>query len=633
MSTSTPRTIILDVEADDLNATTIWCVVVRELGSVQHRVFSLQSFSELRAYLGTFDVIVGHHILGFDAPTINRLIGPDTVPLHKCIDTLILSKLLNRKPKTGLGHSLAAWGKRLKLPKTEFHDWSKLSDEMIAYCKQDVDITYALYEFLKKKTEPYEFAVRLEHDMYLLCEDMHHNGFPFRYDEAQSLYQQLLVERNALDERIHEAFGAKFVAIAEVSPKLTSKGTLNRSDFRWYKGNDYTIFEPGAPFTRIKSERFNPASVKQVVDRLWDSGWKPVDRTDGHLHNEDPERKAHFERYGWKINERNLATLPESAPDGAKLLLKRLVINTRITQLESWFEAYSERTGCIHGRFDSIGTWTHRMAHSAPNMANVAAKKSIKYNTPELRELAVHLGGRMRSLWGLPSGSECKLVGTDAEGIQLRVFAHLINDKELIESLVNGDKKLGTDPHTLNLKRINEKFGEGTCKDRDNAKTFIYAFFLGAGDQKVADIFNVKKKVGKAIKEYMYTIYPGLKKLRKQMAKDAERGYFVNVDGRPVVCDSEHHMLSGYLQAGEASIMKLAVRIAVDEMITDLLLKEKPKLINMVHDEMIFLCHKDDAEKVRKITEYAIAKAGEELKLNCPMKGEGKVGNDWLEVH
>lgn len=632
MNTSSRPTIILDIEADDLNATVIHCIIVRPYGELNHRVFLPDSFGEFREYAKEVGTWVGHNILGFDAPTINRLLG-QTIPLESCIDTLILSKLVNRKPKTGLGHSLAAWGQRLRLPKQEFHDFSKLSDEMIEYCKQDVNITYALYEFLKKKTEPYEFAVRLEHDMYLLCEDMHHNGFPFRYDEAQSLYQQLLVERNGLDERIHEAFGAKFVAVAEVMPKLTSKGTLNRSDFRWYDGDDYTIFESGAPFTRIKSERFNPASVKQVVDRLWDSGWKPVDRTDGHLHNEDPERKAHFERYGWKINERNLATLPESAPDGAKLLLKRLIINTRITQLESWFEAYSEKSGCIHGNFDSIGTWTHRMAHSSPNMANVAAKKSIKYNTPDLRTLATTLGGKMRSLWGIPDSSPNALVGTDAEGIQLRVFAHLINDAELIDSLVSGDKQLGTDPHTLNLKRINEKFGEGVCKDRDNAKMFIYAFFLGAGDQKVADIFNVKKKVGKVIKQYMYTIYPGLKKLRKRMAEDAKKGYFINVDGRPVVCDSEHHMLSGYLQAGEASIMKLAVRKAVQEMQADVSLLTKPRLINMVHDEMLFLCEKGQAKHVKDICEAAIAWAGEELKLNCPMKGEGKVGNDWLAVH
>ena len=626
----TQKIAIIDVEADDLYARTIHCIVVRTYGESTHRVFLPDSFGEFREYAKEVGTWVGHNILGFDAPTINRLLGW-TIPLESCIDTLVLSKFVNRKPKNGLGHSLGAWGKRLKMPKGNFNDWSKLSDEMIVYCKQDVDITYALYEKLWPKVLPYEFAVRLEHDMYILCAEMHKHGFPFRFEEAKKLYDELVVERSRLDEGIHGSFGAKFVAVAEVMPKLTSKGTLNRGDFRWYKGNDYTTFEEGAPFTRIKAEPFNPASPKQVVDRLWDSGWKPIDRTDGANDNQDPDRAAHFERYGWKINERNLATLPESAPDGAKLLLKRLIINTRITQLESWFAAYNKDTGCVHGQFDSIGTWTHRMAHSKPNMANVATKKSIKYNTPELRALATDLGGRMRSLWGLPLDSSYSLVGTDAEGIQLRVFAHLINDRDLIESLVNGDKSKGTDPHTLNVKRINKVFGEGVCKDRDNAKTFIYAYFLGAGNDKVAAIFDQKKKVGKAIKEYMPTIYPGLKPFKDRVVpKDARRGYFINVDGRPVVCDSEHHMLSGYLQAGEASIMKVAVREAVRR------LREariEAWLINLVHDEMIFLCPVGVAEKVRQITCDAIAWAGDTLKLNCPMKGEGKVGNDWLEVH
>lgn len=627
----TQKIAIIDVEADDLYARTIHCIVVRTYGESTHRVFLPDSFGEFREYAKEVGTWVGHNILGFDAPTINRLVGDNPVPLEKCIDTLVLSKFVNRKPKNGLGHSLGAWGKRLKMPKGNFNDWSKLSDEMIVYCKQDVDITYALYEKLWPKVLPYEFAVRLEHDMYLLCQDMHHNGFPFKYKEAKELYDELVLERTSLDARIHEAFPPKYVAIGEVLPKLTVKGTLNRGDFRWYTGTDYTIFEPDSPFVRVESQPFNPASPRQLVDRLWDAGWKPIDRTTGAINNDRQDREEHFKRYGWKINENNLATLPPSAPEGAKLLLKRLVINTRITQLESWFAAYNPKTGCIHGQFDSIGTWTHRMAHSKPNMANVAAKKSIKYNTEALRELATSLGGRMRSLWGLPADSPYCLVGTDAEGIQLRVFAHLINDPALIESLVTGDKRIGTDPHSANVRRINEVFGEGTCKDRDNAKTFIYAYFLGAGNDKVASIFDVKKKVGKAIKAYMPTIYPGLKPFKdKVVPKDARRGYFINVDGRPVVCDSEHHMLSGYLQAGEASIMKVAVREAVRR------LREariEAWLINLVHDEMIFLCPVGVAEKVRQITCDAIAWAGDTLKLNCPMKGEGKVGNDWLEVH
>jgi DNA polymerase-1 len=629
-----PRVAVIDVEADDLNATRIHCIVARVLGDGDHRVFDSSSatwMEEFKAWATSVDIFVGHHILGFDAPTINRLVGRDTVPLEKCIDTLILSRLANRKPKDGLGHSLKAWGKRLKLPKGEFSDWSKLSDEMIVYCKQDVDIALATYLFLWKKLSKFEFAVKLEHDMFLLCQDMTKHGFPFKFKEAKELYNVLVTDRDRLDQRIGEAFPPRFIPDREIVPSLTLKGTINRSDFRWYKGNDYTRFEPGAAFTLIEQQSFNPASPKQLVERLWESGWKPIEKTKGALDNDDDSRRGHFERYGWKISEKNLATLPASAPEGARLLLRRLIINTRITQLESWFAAYDETTGCVHGQFDSIGTWTHRMAHSKPNMANVAAKKSIKYNTPELRELATSLGGKMRALWGLPDDSVYTLVGTDAEGIQLRVFAHLINDGELIESLVNGDKTKGTDPHSSNVRRINEVFGEGTCKDRDNAKTFIYAYFLGAGDAKVASIFDQKKKVGKAIKAYMPTIYPGLKPFKdKVIPEDAKRGYFINVDGRPVVCDSEHHMLSGYLQAGEASIMKVAVRRACEVLDRAGI---PYRLTNMVHDEMIFLVPKEVAEATRQITEAAIAWAGEELKLNCPMKGEGKIGNDWLEVH
>lgn len=624
------KTVIIDIEADDLNATRIHCIVCRVVGESDHLVFtSADSFKDFLPFARTVDCWIGHNILGFDAPTVNRLLSP-CVDLSKCTDTLVLSKLANRKPADGLTHSLKSWGKRLRMPKTEFNDWSKLTPEMIEYCKQDVNITLAIYQKLWPQMSKYQYAVDLEHWMYLACFDMEQEGFPFKYKEAKELYDSLVSRRTVLDSEIHQSFPGKYTDAGYVVPRATVRGPLHRGDFRWYKGDDYTIFEAGAAFTRIKWEPFNPASPRQVVDRLWDAGWRPTEKTGGHAANDDEQRREHYSRYGWKINEKNLATLPEHAPKGARSLLERLIINTRITTLETWFEAYDHKTGRIHGRFDSVGTWTHRMSHTQPNMANIAAKKSIKYNTPELRRLAVDLGGTMRGLWGVEASSGYSLVGTDAEGIQLRVFAHLLNDPVLIEALVTGRKDQGTDPHTFNLKRINEKFGAGTCKDRDNAKTFIYAFFLGAGDGKVAEIFNVPVSVAKAIKEYMYTIYPGLKTLRDRIRTDAERGYFINLDGRPVKCDSEHKMLAGYLQAGEASIMKVAVRRATEK------LQEARlpfKLVNMVHDEMLFLGPSNEAPEAKKITEEAIAWAGQELKLNCPMKGEGKYGLNWLEVH
>lgn len=156
--------------------------------------------------------------------------------------------------------------------------------------------------------------------------------------------------------------------------------------------------------TKIEEVPFNPASPKQLVDRLWDGGWKPVEKTKGHAQalkdkNISEERLAHFKRYGWKVNEANVETLPDGAAPEYQLLVERLLTDARRRTLTEWLTNYNPKTGRIHGKFNPLGTRTQRCVHTSPNMGNVPTKKSIKYNSKHLRDLALEYGGRMRSMW------------------------------------------------------------------------------------------------------------------------------------------------------------------------------------------------------------------------------------------
>ena len=323
-------------------------------------------------------------------------------------------------------------------------------------------------------------------------------------------------------------------------------------------------------------------------------------------------------------DEEVLATLPETAPKEASLLVERLLVASRVRTLETWAAAY--KAGRIHGRFHTVGTWTHRMRHTNPNMGNIAAHKTIKYRGEALRKQAIDLGAKMRSLW--ISSPDTWLVGTDAVSIQLRVFAHYIKDPRFTESLIGDEeekKRLGQDPHSLNAKILGVS--------RDSAKTFIYAFLLGAGDAKIGEILGVGTSEGRLAKERFIQAYPGLVHLRKNLIpRDAKRGYFQGFDGRLIVCDSEHHMLAGYLQAGEAIVMKHAC-IKWREDVKKLGIRFRQ--VNLVHDEIqteVF-GNRSVAEKVGQIQADAIRWAGEKFKLNCPMAGSYQVGKNWLETH
>lgn len=621
--------VVCDIETNSLdNPDKIWCVCAIDIDTKKEYSFDLTSnLQDFLVWSRDVRCWIGHNFISYDAAWLTKLLG---IPIRSSdvIDTLVLSHLL--KYRLDEGHSLEAWGDRLGIAKIGLDiDFTKYSEDIIQRCMTDVRINLKLYEFLLSKLDRPEFKEAIDTEMRFawVCREMHENGFAFDIDKAKEIYAEVEAEVAELDREILAAFPPVAKFIREITPKLTKHGTISRSNMPrdWV---DFTVVSADAPFSLVEFVPFNPTSTKQIIERL-SPYWDPVDRTDGYLRAQkerDKDKLKRLEDTAWKVNEANLATLNEGAPEAASLLVRRLMLGARLRTLTEWMQAYNPETRRVHGRFNGIGTWTHRMAHKEPNLGNVAAEKSIKYNSPELKKRATELGGRMRALWRC--SSDAWLVGTDMESAHLRIFAHLINDDNFKEALLKGDKKSGTDPHSLNA-RILSSLGA----DRDRAKTFIFTFLNGGGAGKVASIFG--KTVGEAKEALGIFIesYPGLKAFKEKDAEVwADRGYFVGPDGRFVVCDSAHHMLAGYLQNYEAVMMKkanLIWREKADE------LGIKYKQINLVHDE--FLAEVtgtyEDAVLLGKLQADSIREVGQLYGLRCPMGGESKVGRNWLEVH
>jgi DNA polymerase-1 len=204
----------------------------------------------------------------------------------------------------------------------------------------------------------------------------------------------------------------------------------------------------------------------------------------------------------------------------------------------------------------------------------------------------------------------------------------MINDERFTKALISGDKKNGTDPHSLNKSLLGE-----ACVDRDRAKTFIFSYLNGAAAPKVSQIFGCSLKVAKDSLSRIVRAYPGLQDLKQNVfPRDAARGYFIAIDGRKIICDSEHLMMGMYLQSTESILMKYANIMWRDELDA----KAIPyRQVNWVHDEWVTEVRgsKDDAELVGRIQCDAIRRVGEIFNLRCPMGGESKVGRNWLEVH
>jgi DNA polymerase-1 len=296
-------------------------------------------------------------------------------------------------------------------------------------------------------------------------------------------------------------------------------------------------------------------------------------------------------------------------PQCIKDLKKWKILETRWKTAKDWLDRM-DGDGRVHGQVIIPGTITHRATHQNPNMANIP---SI---TTE-RGLSGLFAYECREAWTVPRGF--KLVGTDAAGIQLRVLAHYLNDPEYTKTLLEGDI------HTFNKNALGEY-----CKDRPTAKTFIYAWLLGAGQAKVGQILNCTvRQAGDAMDNFLRSI-PALKELKRKAAMAAQRGYLVSLDGRRIKIESEHKALSVYLQGGETIIMRMANFLWYNQAKKD---KIKFKQTVWVHDEWQTETEEGRAEDLGRLQVQSIRDTGDYFNLNCPLDGEYKIGNNWAETH
>ena len=574
------------------------------------------------------------------------------IDLNKVIDTLVVSRLIKYQREGG--HSLEAYGEKFGVKKigSGIEDFSVFTDELLQRCISDTEINLRVYNYLKRWIYDPRFksALRTEHELERLCSELHDNGFPFDKAGAEALACSLRDRLGPIDSAIRHAFPPRARAIREVTPVLTQKGTLSLKDFRFLGPEpDLSQFN-GGPFTRIEFEDFNPLSPKQVVTRLNEAGWKPTEKTKGHLEflktlrkNSKPQyeksviskenlkdkdslekKLQNFAQYGWKISEENLNTLPDSAPEGARKLREKITLESRLSDIKEWLSLYNETTGAIHGDFFSIGAWTQRMAHSSPNTANIPVPQH-KDNETEFEKLINEINLAMRGLFHAMLGNI--LVGVDADGIQMRIFAHYVNDERLIKALISGKKEDGSDIHSVHQRAL----GSDICRSRDAAKTFIYAWLLGAGIGKVSQILECSHSAAAQAVDNFLNFYPGLLELkRSRIPEDAARGYFTGLDGRLVACDNSHLMLAGYLQNGEKIIMARAANRW-----NKILKKEGIPFWfrNFVHDEHQTETIPEYKNFVASTMIESIVIQGEELNMNCPLAANAKFGLTWAETH
>ena len=598
--------LVLDLESDGLydSVTVIHCIVIHDIYANQTYKYGPTDITAALEHLANADVLIGQNILFYDIPVLQKLF-PDTAKFRgRIIDTLICTQLIWPKevlydldteqypevPKNLKGRAgLKAWGYRLSNYKIEFKDFSKYSEEMLAYCEQDVRVTLQLFQLIQKQNYA-ESALKLEHDFALAINKQVRAGFPFDVDACLDLVDDLRAKKDELHAKVMEVFPPIKHETMFV-PKINNKS----------RG-----YVKGEPFNKVTYHQFNPGSRPQIVNRLKNKyGWVPEELTDKGNPILDDEVLSALD-------------YPE-----AKVLGEYLTIKKRLGQIadgeKAWLKYVNNQDSCMHGEVVTNGCITGRCAHRNPNMGQVPASYSP-------------YGKECRSLFHAPD--DWDLLGVDAKALELRClggYLALWDDGEYA-NLVTDDS---VDIHVYNQ----DKFGVPT---RDIAKRLIYAMLYGCGNEKAGGIVDPNEKdpirlkqLGRnAINGFMDGV-PALKKLKQKLASAVQdRGYLRGLDGRALFCRSDFSALNVLLQGAGAMIMKQVIINTHNNLEAKGLVHGQDWVQHaMIHDEIQLSCPKKHTALVKEQALLAFPQAQQFFAFRCEIEGDAKVGYCWSDTH
>ena len=597
--------LIFDIETDGLydQATKTFCIVIYDVTRAETFAYGPDRIDDAIAHLATADVLIGHNIIFYDLPVLQKL--HSFVAKARIIDTLICTRIIwpkeklydldieqypNVPTKIRGNASLKAWGWRLADNKIDFKDFSEYSEEMLTYCKQDVQVTLKLYKHIVKEKYP-ESALRLEHDFALAINKQIRAGVPFDVDACLDLVDNLRGKKVELEEQLKQIF-----------PPIKHK--------TWFTpkvNNTARGYVKDIPFEKTIIEEFNPGSRKQIVERLKSKyGWEPEKTT---------------EKGNPILDDEVIEKLPYSE---AKPLAEYMLIKKRLGQIEdgnnAWLKLVNNNTGRMHGDVITNGCITGRASHRHPNMGQVPAGYSP-------------YGKECRALFHAPQGWD--MIGIDAKALELRCLAGYLaywDQGEYAKLVINPE----SDIHTINQKL----FGVET---RDIAKRLLYGMLYGCGAVKAGTIIDPNEKdeivlrnLGKtAINSFLKGV-PALAELKTKIESYIlTRQHLIGLDKRVLYCRSPFKGLNVLLQSAGAILMKQVVITIHKNIETNLSLPhgQEWEQVLMVHDEVQLVCNPKYTEQIREQAMLAFPQAQEFFEFLCLIEGDSRVGSDWSATH
>ena len=322
---------------------------------------------------------------------------------------------------------------------------------------------------------------------------------------------------------------------------------------------------------------------------------------------------------GYSTSASVLEKLEPDYPFVSKILEYRQLAKLKSTYADG-LAVYIGEDNRIHGKFNQTITATGRISSTEPNLQNIPVR--------------MPLGREIRKVFIPKEG--CVFIDADYSQIELRILAHMSDDKNLIDAY-NHSK----DIHAATASLVfHVPLEEVTKEQRSNAKAVNFGIVYGISSFGLSNDLSISRKEAEQyIKDYFIS-YPGIKNYLDNSVKEAkEKGYSVTMFGRrrpiPELTSGnfmqrqfgERVAMNSPIQGSAADIMKIAmINVAKELKEKDL----KSKIVLQVHDELLIEAYENEVEQVKDILKRNMEQAAH---LNVPLDVDVQGGNNWDEAH
>lgn len=304
----------------------------------------------------------------------------------------------------------------------------------------------------------------------------------------------------------------------------------------------------------------------------------------------------------------------------SKILLYRQLGKLQSTYIEGLMKEIHPETGKIHTNFQQTIAATGRLSSIDPNLQNIPIR---------LEE-----GRKLRKAF-IPSKADHLLMAADYSQIELRVLAHIANDKEMIQAFAED-----MDIHTKTAVDVfHVREDEVTSLMRRTAKAVNFGIVYGISDYGLSQNLNITRKEAATFIEKYFESYPGVKAFMESIVKEAKKNGFVttllnrrrylpeiNSKNFNLRSFAERTAMNTPIQGTAADIIKKAM-IRLNQVFKEKRLESK--MLLQVHDELIFEVPKSELEMVTAIIKEEMEKA---MDLRVPLKVEVSSGETWYDT-